>query len=137
MLHAGAQDLLHQGDRAQGQVPEGRPAGKHLAGRLLARQAVVPHRGRGGKMRLRQTMHRPVLRCRRQTLREGGAERDGPHEQHRPERVGRVLHGRRHAPLRPRQTVRQGVDVRDAGLELPRQGGVPIVLSTGECRPRG
>lgn len=36
--------LLHQGDRAQGQVPEGRPAGKHLAGRLLARQAVVPHR---------------------------------------------------------------------------------------------
>lgn len=43
VLHAGAQDLLHQGDRAQGQVPEGRPAGKHLAGRLLARQAVVPH----------------------------------------------------------------------------------------------
>ena len=42
--HAGAQDLLHKGDRAQGQVPEGRPAGKHLAGRLLARQAVVPHR---------------------------------------------------------------------------------------------
>ena len=40
----GAQDLLHKGDRAQGQVPEGRPAGKHLAGRLLARQAVVPHR---------------------------------------------------------------------------------------------
>ena len=27
MLHAGAQDLLHKGDRAQGQVPEGRPAG--------------------------------------------------------------------------------------------------------------
>ena len=44
VLHAGAQDLLHKGDRAQGQVPEGRPAGKHLAGRLLARQAVVPHR---------------------------------------------------------------------------------------------
>ena len=42
--NAGAQDLLHKGDRAQGQVPEGRPAGKHLAGRLLARQAVVPHR---------------------------------------------------------------------------------------------
>lgn len=41
MLHAGAQDLLHQGDRAQGQVPEGRPAGEHVAGRLLARQAVV------------------------------------------------------------------------------------------------
>lgn len=80
VLHAGAQDLLHQGDRAQGQVPEGRPAGKHLAGRLLARQAVVPHRGRGGEMRLRQAVHRPVLRCRRQALREGGAERDGPHE---------------------------------------------------------
>lgn len=88
MLHAGAQDLLHKGDRAQGQVPEGRPAGKHLAGRLLARQAVVPHRGRGGEMRLRQAVHRPVLRCRRQALREGGAERDGPYEQHRPERVG-------------------------------------------------
>lgn len=39
-------------------------------------------------MRLRQAVHRPVLRCRRQALREGGAERDGPHEQHRPERVG-------------------------------------------------
>ena len=35
-------------------------------------------------MRLRQAVHRPVLRCRRQALREGGAERDGPHEQHRP-----------------------------------------------------
>ena len=41
-----------------------------------------------GEMRLRQAVHRPVLRCRRQALREGGAERDGPHEQHRPERVG-------------------------------------------------
>ena len=86
-------------------------------------------------MRLRQAVHRPVLRCRRQALREGGAERDGPHEQHRPERVGRVLHGRRHAPLRPRQTVRQGVDVRDAGLELPRQGGARHLLGGG--RPPG
>lgn len=134
MLHAGAQDLLHQGDRAQGQVPEGRPAGKHLAGRLLARQAVVPHRGRGGKMRLRQAVHRPVLRRRRQALREGGAERDGPHEQHRTERVGRVLHGRRHAPLRPRQAVRQGVGVRDAGPELPRQGARHVL---GGGRPPG
>lgn len=49
-------------------------------------------------MRLRQAVHRPVLRRLRQALREGGAERDGPHEQHRTERVRRVLHGRRHAP---------------------------------------
>ena len=27
-------------------------------------------------MRLRQAVHRPVLRCRRQALREGGAERE-------------------------------------------------------------
>ena len=115
-------------------VPEGRPAGKHVAGRLLARQAVVPHRGRGGQMRLRQAVHRPVLRRRRQALREGGAERDDPHEQHRPERVGRVLHWGRHAPLRPRQAVRQGVDVRDAGPELPRQGARHLL---GGGRPPG
>lgn len=31
----------------------------------------------------------------------------------------------------PRQTVRQGVDVRDAGPELPRQGGARHLLGGG------
>lgn len=87
-----------------------------------------------GRCCLRQAVHRPVLRRRRQALREGGAERDGPHEQHRTERVGRVLHGRRHAPLRPLQAVRQGIGVRDAGPELPRQGARHVL---GGGRPPG
>lgn len=73
-------------------------------------------------MRLRQTMHRPVLRCRRQALREGMTERDSSHEQHRTKRVRRVFHRQRHSLLRPRQAVRQGVAFHDAGPELPRQG---------------
>ena len=73
-------------------------------------------------MRLRQTMHRPVLRCRRQALREGMTERDSSHEQHRTKRVRRVFHRQRHSFLRPQQAVRQGVAFHDAGPELPRQG---------------
>lgn len=42
--------------------------------------------------------------------------------------------GGRHAPLRPRQTVRQGVGVRDAGPELPRQGARHLL---GGGRPPG
>lgn len=45
----------------------------------------------------------------------------------------------------PRQTVRQGVDVRDAGPELPRQGGldtysveaVPQAMKVEGSSPRG
>lgn len=49
-----------------------------------------------------------------------GPQRHGPHQQRRAERLGRVLHGRRHAALRPRPPLRQGVGVRDARPELPR-----------------
>ena len=34
--------------------------------------------------------------------------------------TGRVLHGRRRAALRPRQGVRQGLGLHDAGAQLPR-----------------
>lgn len=81
-------------------------------------------------MRLRQTMHRPVLRCRRQALREGMTERDSSHEQHRTKRVRRVFHRQRHSLLRPRQAVRQGVAFHDTGPELPRAG------SSGPAFPR-
>lgn len=62
--------------------------GARVARRLVAGQAVVPNRRRGGQVRVRRAVHRHVLRRRRPALREGGAQRHGAHQQHRPERLG-------------------------------------------------
>lgn len=95
-------------------------------------------------MRLRQAVHRPVLRRRRQALREGGAERDGPHEQHRPERVGRVLHWGRHAPCaldrlfdKASVFVMRGPSYRGRELDTYSVEAVPQAVKVRGIQPEG
>ena len=86
--HTGLVDDLLRKGVTNSQVIFERLLGQGYAGGLTTvKTYIAAHRDLVPAKR-RQAVHRPVLRCRRQALREGGAERDGPHEQHRPERVG-------------------------------------------------
>ena len=120
MLHAGPQDLLCEGQRARGQVPEGGGARERPARGGDAGEAVLPDRGRGREVRVRQGVHRPLLRRDRPSLREGGAQHHDPHEQHGAELLGRVPRGGRGPALCARQGIRQGIGLHDARPELPR-----------------
>lgn len=82
VLHAGPQDLLGEGQRAQGQVPEGDGARERPARGGDACKAVLSGRRRGREVRVRQGVHRPLLRRDRPSLRKGGSKHHDPHEQH-------------------------------------------------------
>lgn len=88
------QDLLPEGHRAAGQAEAGRRFRQHFAHCLRAGEAIVPHSRRGGTVHVRQGVHGPLLRCRRQALREGLRQHDDIDQQHTHEQLGRVLRRR-------------------------------------------
>lgn len=67
-------------------------------------------------------------------LREGGAEHAHPHRRRARQRLGRVLHGRRRAAVRPGQDIRQGVGPRHARSQLQ---GSRVRDLLGGVRPVG